>query len=67
MVIIKLITRGGKKMKYLLEYQTKEGWTKTYFKTAKEVNNALENNKANGEKFQQYRLWEKLHEIKEVN
>ena len=53
-------------MKYLLEYQTKEGWTKTYFKTAKEVNNAIENKKANGEKFQQYRLWEKLHEIKEV-
>lgn len=53
-------------MKYLLEYQTKDGWTKTYFKTDVEVNNAIANKKAKGEKFQQYRLWEiKIVGIKE--
>ena len=45
-------------MKYLLQYQTKNGWTKTYFKTDEEVNNAIANKNAKGEKFQQYRLWQ---------
>jgi len=45
-------------MKYLLEYQTKNGWTKTYYKTYKEVTKSIDNKRAKGEKFINYRLWE---------
>ena len=45
-------------MKYLLEYQTKNGWTKTYYKTSEEVMKAIDNRKAKGEKFGNYRLWQ---------
>jgi len=45
-------------MKYLLEYQTKNGWTKTYYKTSEEVKRSIDNKNAKGEKFENYRLWE---------
>ena len=45
-------------MKYLLEYQTKNGWTKTYYKTFEQVKRSIDNKNSNGEKFINYRLWE---------
>ena len=45
-------------MKYLLEYQTKNGWSKTYYKTSEEVEKSIDSKKAKGEKFGNYRLWE---------
>ena len=54
----KLVKHKGETMKYLLEYQTKNGWTKTYYKTSEEVMKSINNKKSKGEKFENYRLWE---------